>query len=84
MSKRQDERILVKDDSDLFQLVRQLTEEQPPIEVWDTLRKREPLIQVELPFFALLNAVDQLPTDKARLLYHRLEERLTRTMMSSP
>jgi len=30
MSKRQDEGILVKDDSDLFQLVKQLTEEQPP------------------------------------------------------
>jgi len=29
MSERQDERILVKDDSDLFQLVRRLTEEQP-------------------------------------------------------
>jgi hypothetical protein len=84
MSKRQDERILVKEDSDLFQLVRRLTEEQPPIEVWDALQEREPLIQVELPFFALLNAVDQLPTEKARLLYHRLEERLTKTMMLSP
>ena len=30
MSKRQDEHVLVKDDCDLFQLVRQLTEEQPP------------------------------------------------------
>jgi len=83
MSKRQDEHILVKDDSDLFQLVRQLTEEQPPIEVWETMGEREPLIQVELPFFVLLNAVDRLPTDKARLLYHRLEERLTETMMLS-
>jgi sulfur carrier protein ThiS len=30
MSQRQDEHILVKDDSGLFQLVGQLTEEQPP------------------------------------------------------
>jgi sulfur carrier protein ThiS len=30
MSKRQDEHILVKDDSDLLQFVRQLTEEQSP------------------------------------------------------
>ncbi len=30
MSKQQNERVLTKDDDDLFQLVKRLTEEQPP------------------------------------------------------
>jgi hypothetical protein len=32
MSQQQGERVLVKDDSDLFQLIKRLTDEQPPIE----------------------------------------------------
>lgn len=30
MNKQQNERVLTKDDGDLFQLVKRLTEEQPP------------------------------------------------------
>jgi hypothetical protein len=76
MKKEQDERVLVKDDSDLFQLIRRLTDEQPPIETWDIEHGAESVIQIELPFSVLLNIVDRLPMDKARLLYHRLEDRL--------
>jgi hypothetical protein len=46
MSKQQHERILVKDDSDLFQLVRRLTSEQPPVEAWDSGRETEPAVQI--------------------------------------
>jgi hypothetical protein len=81
--KRQDERVLVKDDGDLFQLIRRLTAEQPPIEAWDILQEQEPLVQVELPFSVLLKAVDRLSVDEARLLHRRLEDRLTSAMTSS-
>jgi len=50
MSKQRDDRILVRDDSDLFRLVRQLTEEQPPIEARDLERGTEPMVQIELSF----------------------------------
>lgn len=83
MSKRQDERILVKDDSDLFQLIRRLTDEQPPIEAWNILGEQEPLVQVELPFSVLLKAVDQLSVDEALLLHRRLEDRLAKAVTSS-
>jgi len=79
MSKHQDEHVLVKDDSDLFQLVRRLTSEQPPLEVWSIGREAEPVIQIELPFSVLLSAVDRLSVDKATLLRRRLEERLVKT-----
>ncbi len=83
MSKQWDERILVKDDSNLFRLVRRLVDEQPPIEVWDVERGTEPVVQIELPFSVLLNIVDRLTEDKAVLLYHRLENRLAKTTMSA-
>jgi hypothetical protein len=67
------------DESDLFQLVRQLTSEQPPLEVWGIGREAEPVIQIELPFSILLSAVDRLSVDKATLLRRRLEERLVKT-----
>ena len=35
MSKQQNERVLTKDDGDLFQLVKRLTEEQPPEDALD-------------------------------------------------
>jgi len=79
MSKHQDEHVLVKDDSDLFQLVRRLTSEQPPLEAWGIGREAEPVIQIELPFSSLLSAVDRLSVDKATLLRRRLEERLVKT-----
>ena len=81
--KQQNERTLVKDDSDLFQLIRQLTDEQPPLEVWNILREQEPLVQVELPFSVLLKAVDQLSVDEALLLHRQLEDRLAKVMTSS-
>ena len=83
MSKQRDDRILVRDDSDLFRLVRRLTEEQPPTEARDLERGTESVIQVELPFSVLLDIVDRLTEDKAVLLYHRLENRLDRTTMSA-
>jgi len=52
MSKQQDERILVKDDSHLFRLIRQLMEEQPPTGARDLERGTEPVIQIELPLIA--------------------------------
>ena len=82
MSEQQEEHILVKDDSDLFSLVRRLTEEQSPIE-WSEW-ELEPLVPIEIPFFVLLNAVDRIPVNKARLLYLRLEDRLTGTAVSAP
>lgn len=75
---QQNERVLVKDDSDLFQLIRQLTGEQPPVEFWETKHPVEPVIQIELPLSILLDAVDRLPVDEADLLYRRLEDRLVR------
>ena len=81
MRKQQDDRHLVKDDSDLFQLIRQLTDEQPPIEAWDIGGRMEPVIQIELPFSVLLNAVDRLPVDKASFLHRRLEDRLAKTTL---
>jgi len=78
MSEQQGERVLTKDDSDLFQLVRRLTSEQPPIE--DIGREAEPIIQIELPLSLLLNVVDRLSVDDASLLYRRLEDRLAGTM----
>ena len=75
MSKQQGGRVLVKDDSDLFALVRRLTEEPRPIE-WSEW-ELEPLVPIEIPFFVLLNAVNHLSADKARLLYRQLEKRLT-------
>ena len=50
MSKQRDDRILVRDDSDLFRLVRRLTEEQPPTEARDLERGTEPMVQIELSF----------------------------------
>jgi hypothetical protein len=82
MSKQQDKRILTKDDSDLFQLVRRLTSEQPPLDAWDIGREVEPVIQIELPFSVLLNAVDRLPMDKVSLLHRHLGDRLAKTMIS--
>jgi len=79
MKKEQDERVLVKDDSDLFQLIKQLTDEKPPIEPWDIGHGAESVIQIELPFSVLLNIVDRLPVDKASLLHRRLEDRLAKT-----
>lgn len=79
MSRQQDKRVLTKDDSDLFQLVRRLTSEQPPIDAWYIGREAEPVIQIELPFFVLLNAVDRLPMDKVSLLHRHLEDRLAKT-----
>ena len=38
MSKRQSERVLSKEDSDLFQLITQLTHEQPPNEILNEAR----------------------------------------------
>lgn len=75
MSEQQEERVLVKDDGDLFSLVRRLTGERPPVE-WSEW-ELEALIPIEIPFFVLLNAVDRISVDKARLLYLRLEDRLT-------
>ncbi len=72
----QEERVLVKDDSDLFSLVRQLTEESPPVE-WK--EEREVWVPVEIPFSVLLRTIERLSEDKARLLYQRLEDRLTKT-----
>ena len=51
MSKQQRERILVKDDCDLFWLIRQLTDEQPPAEARDVECGTEPMIQIELSFY---------------------------------
>ena len=79
---KQEERVLVKDDSDLFSLVRRLTEERPPVE-WSEW-EQEALVPIEIPFFVLLNAADRLSVDKARLLYRRLEERLTGMVASDP
>lgn len=40
MSEQQNERILAKDDSDLFQLVERLTDEQPPeVEYWNDMEE---------------------------------------------
>lgn len=58
MRKKQNERVLVKDDSDLFQLIRRLTDEQSPIETWDIGHGAESVIQIELPFSVLLNCED--------------------------
>ena len=52
MSKRKDDCILAKDDSDLFRLIRQLTEEQPPTGARDVECGTEPMIQIELPLIA--------------------------------
>ena len=79
MKKEQDERVLVKDDSDLFQLIKRLTDEQSPIEPWDIGHGAESVIQIELPSSVLLNIVDRLPVDKASLLHRRLEDRLAKT-----
>ena len=83
MNKQQHERVLAKDDSDLFQLVRQLTSEPPPQELWNSSREAEPVIPVELPLSALLQAVDRLPMDQVRFLHHRLGDRLTRATATS-
>jgi len=68
MNNSKTERILMKDDEDLFSLVQRLTISQPQSESW---------VQIELPFSLLLDAVDRLPSDKARLLHKRLGERLS-------
>ncbi len=72
------ERVLVKDDRDFFSLIGRLTEEQPPIE-WQL----EPVVQVELPFYLLLVAVDRLPLSQVHVLYQRLENRLAAAMAES-
>ncbi len=77
---KQEERVLVKDDSALFSLVRRLTEEQPSVE-WSEW-EQEVLVPIEIPFFVLLNAADRLSVDKARILYQRLEKRLPGTVVS--
>ncbi len=79
MSKHPPERVLVKNDSDLFQLVRRLTSEQLPVEIWNAGHEAEPVVPVELPFSILLQAVDRLPVDQARALHSRLENRLVGT-----
>ena len=68
MSNLKTERVLMKDDEDLFSLVQRLATSQPQSESW---------VQIELPFSLLLVAVDRLPSDKARLLHKRLGERLS-------
>ncbi len=77
---KQEERVLVKDDGDLFSLVRRLTEERPPVE-WSEWEQKV-LVPIEIPFFVLLNTADRLSVDKARLLYRRLGERLAGTVVS--
>jgi hypothetical protein len=67
MNHLETERTLIKDDEDLFSLVQRVTTAQPQAEI---------KVQIELPFSLLLDAVDRLPSDKARLLHKHLGERL--------
>jgi len=62
----QKERVLVKDDGDLFSLVRRLTEKSPPVE-WK--EEREVWVPVEILFSVLLGSVERLSEDNVRLLY---------------
>jgi hypothetical protein len=79
MINQQNERVFIKEDGDLFQLIERLTDEWPPDEAGDIEGDVEPAIQIELSFSVLLDVIDRLPVDKAVLLHYRLEERLGKT-----
>jgi hypothetical protein len=78
MRKQQDQQILTKDDSDLFELVKRLADDRPPYKAFDQTSEAEAVVQIELPFSTLVQAVDQLSVDNANLLYRRLEDRLVK------
>jgi hypothetical protein len=78
MSKQQEQQILTKDDGDLFELVKRLADERPPYTALDQTSEAESVVQIELPFSTLMQAVDRLSVDKASLLYRRLEDRLVK------
>ena len=83
MNKQPDEQVYIKDDSSLFDLVAQLTEELPPQPqpTQEIELKQAIPIQIDLPFSVLVGAVDQLPLPQATLLHHRLEKRLSKAVL---
>ena len=83
MSKQQNQRVLMKDDSDLFELVEKLTAKYPPLPAWDNLLESEPAVQIELPFSILFQAIDQLSLDQVILLYWHIEDRLVKSGLDS-